>query len=61
MDTALFQCTTIARSKAVCIVPHEHELARLPSVDLDMLQRYRLLLLNDSDSLVCLLYTSRCV
>lgn len=52
MDTALFQCTTIARSKAVCIVPHEHELAGLPSVDLDMLQRYRLILLNDSDNIV---------
>jgi len=52
MDTALFQCSTITRSRAVCIVPHEHELARLPSVELDMLQRFRLILLNDSDNIV---------
>lgn len=52
IDETLFRTTTLKKAHAVCIVPRGHQIAHEPWIDLAILHRFRLILLNDSDNIV---------
>lgn len=52
IDQSVFETSILARAGAVCIMPPMHALAREPWIALNALRQHRLLLLDDSDTIV---------